>query len=337
MWPIVSDYKSFLSFERRSMDHLDRKLIAILEEKGFQKSTEMFQILGISDRTIRLRINKMIQENVIKVIAIPNPLLLGYRDWARIGIRVAPGFLSRVAHELVQFPSVYFAATTVGRFDIMISVYFDSFAKLTNFVNLELTKVRGILFTEPMLLVYPRKYQQFSWPSPDFMSSDEMLESHHGATLGHSHYKMDEVDRRIFNVLIEDGLQRPKSLKSRLGIGETTIRKRLKAMLQNQAYKLEVVPIISGFEHEAVATIGITINRPCPHKILDSLIEHPNVILASVAFGRFNLIVVTRFGNTNLLTNFVSTVLPSIPGISSVEYYLHVKRLKYYSISWPIS
>jgi DNA-binding Lrp family transcriptional regulator len=271
------------------------------------------------------------------VIVAPNFISLGYTAWARIGIKVAPGSLSRVARSLVENPLIYFVAYTLGRFDIIISAYFDTIDKLTHFVNSELTKVRGIRSIETMLLVSPRKYNQFSWPAPIFENRKNVLEPYRKAAVSDSHYELDEVDRRILNILMEDGPLRPKALKSRLEISESTIRKHLKDMSQNGVFKLEVVPITDLLEYESQATMGITISRESPHKIIDSIIENPSVYLASVSLGRFNLIIATRFRTTDLLNHFVTTTLPSIPGISSTETYFHVKRLKYCNLTWPIS
>lgn len=136
---------------------------------------------------------------------------------------------------------------------------------------------------------------------------------------------------------MEDGPTRPKDLKPRLGIGEGTIRKRLKAMWQNEVYKVEVLPITDVLEYEAQATTGITINQPFPQRIIEAIIEHPAVFLASVSLGRFNIVIATRFRGTDLLNQFATEVLSSIPGISSIETYLHVKWLKYRNTTWPIS
>lgn len=316
------------------MDELDQKIINELEHLGFQKNATLAHILGVGERTIRRRINIMISNMAIKIIAVPNPVLFGFSAWTKIGIKVAPEFLSRVARVLVGHPSVYFVAYTLGRFDIIIAVHFDTIDRLTYFVNSELTRVKGILSAETWMFASPRKYYHFSWPAPVFRKTKNEWEPYRDATVSHSHYKVEEVDRRILGILREDGLTRPATLKSMLGIGESTIRKRMKDMLDNEVYKLEVVPNPEILKYEAWATIGITINQQYAHKVIDSIIEYPAVYLASVSLGRFNLIIAARFHNANLLNQFVMMGLPSIQGISSTETFLHNKPLKYHNINW---
>jgi len=279
----------------------------------------------------------MVSNNFVKVIAVPNFILLGSRAWARIGIKVEPGFLSQVASRLVAHPSIYFVDYALGGFDIILSAYFDTMGKLTHFVNSELTRVDGILNVEAMLLISPRKYMLFHWPAPVFSETRAVGEFYRDTIFSHSHYELDEIDRRILGILGEDGLARPASLSSRLGMGENRIRRRMKAMLQNEVYKLNVIPVADALQCEAEATIGITIKHQFPHKIIDSILKHPNVFLASVSLGRFNLVIATHFHKIDLLNQFVTEFLPSIPGIGSIETYLHGKRLKYYSVTWPIS
>lgn len=316
------------------MDELDEKILSELEHLGFQKSATLANILGVGERTIRRRINSMISNRAIKVIAVPNPVLFGFRAWTKIGIKVAPGSLSRVTRVLVEHPSVYFVAYSLGRFDVIIATHFDTIDRLTYFVNSELVRVKGILSAETWMLVSPRKYYHFSWPAPVFEKTKNGWEPCHDATANHSRYEVDEVDRRILGVLREDGLTHPARLKSVLGIGEITIRKRMKNMLDNEVYKVEVVPNPEILRYEAWATVGINIYQKDTHKVIDSIVKYPAVYLASVALGRFNLIIAVRFHNTNLLNQFVLMDLPSIQGIGSTETFVHNKPLKYHNVNW---
>ena len=321
---------------RRIMDELDQKILSEFELLGFQKSAILADIVGVGERTIRRRINNMIGSRAIKIIAVPNPVLFGFRAWTKIGIKVAPGSLSRVARVLVKHPSVYFVAYALGRFDIVIAVYLHTIDRLTYFVNSELTRVEGILSAETWMLASPRKYYHFSWPAPVFRKTKNGWEPYRDATASQNRYEVDEVDRRILDILREDGLTRPARLKSMSGIGESTIRKHMKDMLDNEVYKVEVVPDPEILGYEAWATIGITINQQSAHEVIDSIIKYPAVYLASVSLGRFNLIIAARFHNTDLLNQFVTMDLSSIPGISSTETFVHNKPLKYHNINWSI-
>ena len=66
------------------MDGLDYKLLGELQDKGFQRSTTLAYLLGVGERTIRKRISDMRRKGIIKIIAVPNPVLFGYKAWVFI-------------------------------------------------------------------------------------------------------------------------------------------------------------------------------------------------------------------------------------------------------------
>lgn len=315
------------------MDELDQKLLSELQSRGYQKTAALSSILGAGERTIRRRISVMRSNGTIKVVAVPNPMLFGHRAWAKIGIKVEPKSLCSVASELVQHPSPYFVAYSLGTFDIMIAAHFDNMDRLTYFVNSELTKLKGISSTETIILTCPRKYYNFSWPAPLFRKTQDGWEHYDGA-VSHDQYQADELDRRIVGALMEDGLARPADLKSKLGVGESSLRKRIKNMLRAGVYHIEVVPNPEVLEYEVWATMGITINNQFAHKVIDAIIKNQAVYLAAVSIGRFNVMISARFHNMDLLRRFVDMELPQIEGLGSVETFLHSKPLKYHNITW---
>jgi DNA-binding Lrp family transcriptional regulator len=130
---------------------------------------------------------------------------------------------------------------------------------------------------------------------------------------------------------MEDGLARPAEIKRRLGVPESCIRKRIKEMRDRRSITFEVVPNKEVLEDEAWATIGINTESAFNDKMLDIIVSDPNVYLVSVCLGRFDLVIAARFKNIDLLTGFVSTKLASIPGINSVQTFLHSKPIKYHN------
>jgi hypothetical protein len=61
----------------------------------------------------------MRREGVIKIIALPDFVLFGYKAWAKIGIKVKPQSLSYVAGQLVKNPSIYFVAYAYGHLTLL--------------------------------------------------------------------------------------------------------------------------------------------------------------------------------------------------------------------------
>ena len=318
------------------MDQFDGNLILQLENEGTLNYSTLAADFGVSERTVRRRIRNLINFRHIRPIVMPNLVKLEFRAWARIGIRVSPGAFSEVARALSSNPSIYFVAATLGRFDFMIAVYFHSIDELSHFVNSVLTGIKGINVVETFLLVHPRKYNQFYWPEPKIRINNNYSKYGNADSIYYDRYQLDPVEGKILDILLSEGLIKPKQISQRTGIGENTIRKRMKTMQEKELFKIEIIPITREFEYGARATIGIDISDSHPHKIIDSIVKHPSVAFASVVLGRHNIILVTRFRNTNLLDQFVTEFLASLSGINAIETFLHVRRLKYYSVIWPI-
>jgi DNA-binding Lrp family transcriptional regulator len=318
------------------MDVLDRKILNELQTQGFQKIHIIASHFGIGERTISRRISAMRREGIIKIIALPDFVLFGYKAWAKIGIKVKPQSLSYVAGQLANNASIYFVAYAYGPFDIIIAVHFYNIDSLTFFINTELIKIKGILSTETMVLTSPRKYYNFSWPIPRFEKTQNGLGYDLDADINRNHYEIDKTDKKILSILMEDGLARPASIKSRLGMGESTIRKRMKKMSDNGLFRIIVVPNPEVLEHEVWATMGININKRLAYEVLDAIVKYPEVYLASVAIGRFNLVIAARFHHIDFINQFINIKLPEIEGVSYVETFLHNKPLKYHNIHWPI-
>lgn len=317
------------------MDEPTLELILDLLNYGLQSRALLAKKYGISERTMRRRIEDMISNGYIRPVVAPNLMRLGYKAWARIGIKVAPGYLDQVARELVAHPSVYWVVYCLGRFDIMISVYFDAMDKLANFVNSELIKIKGIQDMETILQVSPRKYLHFLWPVP-VLSEDKGAGRTDDGLSNDQAYKLQEAERRILDILVAEGPARPRSLVAKLGMGENTIRKYMRAMTQNEVYKIETACMADVLEYRTHAYIGINIHDQSPHQIIESIIANPAVYTASATLGKYNLLIGVRFSNRDLLNGFISEFLPSIPGITSIETFLLVRLLKLWNVTWPI-
>ena len=103
-------------------DELDLKILDELYSRGWQRATVLASVLGVGERTIYRRIRNMRRKGIFNIIPAPNPVLLGYKAWAAIGIKVSPGYIDDVVHKLLRQPSIYGVHLCLGRFPIMTAV-----------------------------------------------------------------------------------------------------------------------------------------------------------------------------------------------------------------------
>ena len=62
----------------QKLDRVDRKMVALLQKDGRMPIVSIAKELGISETTARSRLKRLISEDVIKVIAVSNPIRLGF-------------------------------------------------------------------------------------------------------------------------------------------------------------------------------------------------------------------------------------------------------------------
>ncbi|MDD5038922.1 MAG: Lrp/AsnC family transcriptional regulator [Dehalococcoidales bacterium] len=289
------------------MDETTRRMIVDLINYGIQDRVTLARIYGVTERTVRRRIDNMTRSGIVKLVVSPNPVALGYKTWARIFIKVLPGNLAQVTRKLVAHPSVASLILTLGVYDIVVSVFFRTFEELSNFVNLDLLSICGIQEVETILLVSLRKYNAFTWSAPVVPGDKGGFQPENRITESGSH-ELEDEERKVLEVLRAEGPLRPKALASRLGTGESTMRKRLKGMLRKGVYRTFVMlnpSLTDVMEYGTHANIGIKIQGCSPHQVIDAILKNPAVYLASVSLGRFNVFIGTRFYDLAMLNNEV--------------------------------
>lgn len=308
------------------MDDLDKKILKFLQGHGFEAVPLLSSQLSTGERTIQRRLKNMRDKGAFKVIAVPNLVSLGYRGWAKIGIKVDSLQAENVANALADHPNVYLVTHALGLHNIVIAVAFKSIEMLTHFVGFELNNMEGILSKDTMLFARPIKYYRYNWPGYSFRRTYNIADD--SLTQNNNKYSASDMDMAILRILMADGLARPAMIKEKLGISEGTIRNRINFMKGNNLITLEVIPNKDILEGEAQATIDINTKFNFNARMLDTIVNNPNVYLVSASLGRSNLAIAARFENIDLLSQFISLELGSIAGIGSIQTSIHCKPVK---------
>ena len=129
----------------RSLDPLEREIIAILQRDARTPSREIAKRLGTSDRTVRRRIERLINEGIMRISAVVDPFKIGMGVVAFIHLDVDLSNLEAAAEYLRSMPCVRYVAYATGRHDMLIEVVFRSQQDLSDFWKGALAKVPGVL------------------------------------------------------------------------------------------------------------------------------------------------------------------------------------------------
>ena len=147
------------------LDEIDRKIIALLQEEGRRSAADMARIIGTSVQTVANRIDRLVANEVIDVMAILNPPSIGWEKDAIICMRVRQGFLRSVGDRLADLQCVSYVGYLTGSFDMMIEVYVRDDEDLFRFITEELSQVKEIEATEVWTVLHTGKYN-YAWSNP---------------------------------------------------------------------------------------------------------------------------------------------------------------------------
>jgi Lrp/AsnC family transcriptional regulator for asnA, asnC and gidA len=139
------------------MDELDRKIIGILQQDGRASNAKIARQLGVSEGTIRRRLKRLIEDEAIQVLALPEPSKLGYGTEAIVGLQVDPGMIEDVAAALASVPEALNVSVTTGAFDLFAWVALPSSEELHSFLLAVVGNIPGVRRSETFVIMSVKK------------------------------------------------------------------------------------------------------------------------------------------------------------------------------------
>jgi len=147
------------------LDSTDLAILRLLEADGRTPTAQIARALGISEPTIRKRMDRLFEEDIIKVVAVFNPRKTGYATDVLIMVRVAPGHLQAVGQALAALEHVVYLGYTTGRHDIVVEALFADDEALFQFLEEELPTMEGVVGTETAHVLRTEKIN-YDWKLP---------------------------------------------------------------------------------------------------------------------------------------------------------------------------
>ena len=138
---------------QRSLDDLDYRLLRQLRASPRSAYTSLAASAGCSKATARRRIERLIDDQVLQVIAVADPIRLGYSIRANIGLGVRPGMIDQAASALAASPDTHHVVITTGSFDLLFTTFLKTQDDLSRFVREYLGTVPGVVSHEVMVLM----------------------------------------------------------------------------------------------------------------------------------------------------------------------------------------
>ncbi len=135
------------------LDEVDRKIIEELQCNGRESYKNIARKLGVSDGTVRLRTERMIKNDYLRITASVNPLYFENSLIAMVGINLDERANSDIMDKIAQVSGVQSVINVSGRFDLLVEVFVPSRNAFRQFLVDDLSNVGGIKSTETFMFL----------------------------------------------------------------------------------------------------------------------------------------------------------------------------------------
>ncbi|MEX0767632.1 MAG: Lrp/AsnC family transcriptional regulator [Microthrixaceae bacterium] len=143
------------------MDATDRALIQLLQINGRSPYTQLAKEVGLSEAAVRQRVQRLLDQRAMQIVAVTDPMKLGLMRQAMVLIKV-DGDVREVADRLEEIEEVSYLVVTAGSFDLLAEVVVNDDEALFLLLNDQIRSIEGIASTETIMYLGLRK-QTYQW------------------------------------------------------------------------------------------------------------------------------------------------------------------------------
>ena len=149
------------SVHNRLVDDMSKAIIEKLQRDGRRSYAGIGQDVGLSEAAVRQRVQRLIDAGVMDIVAVTDPMQLGFSRLAMVGIR-CQGDTTKVAERLAKIDAVSYVVLTAGNFDALVEIVCADDAELLELLNTEIRAIPGVTSTETLVYLKLVK-QQYNW------------------------------------------------------------------------------------------------------------------------------------------------------------------------------
>lgn len=129
---------------RTQLDELDYQIVQALHADARVAASEISRLTGANERTIRKRIDRLVEDGIIRLTAIINPLAFGYVTAADILLEADPALEEEIVQRLFSMPAITYVAFGQGSQEISIEARFKDNDEMREFLRKTLPSIPGV-------------------------------------------------------------------------------------------------------------------------------------------------------------------------------------------------
>lgn len=315
-------------------DDLDRRILACLQAEGRASWTAIADRSGTSVPTAARRGQRLLADEAARVAVIPTNIHAGRSSMFVMRLACRAGAQLSVAAELATHPTIRFLALVSGRYDLIAEVCANSDeARFGQLVG-EYQGIDGVDWCEIDLILREHKVaQDWSWQLLAGESAATEVREPHMCDASH----LDDHDRRIATVLSGDGRMPFSAVAARVGLDETTVRRRFETLAKRGCVRtLTLVPAAAlGFTSELILDVSVEPSRL--HDVAARLTEFPGVRFVADTLNRSSLLCELIQPSEQALHSFLTDTLSHLDGVRGWEASMELLTIKRGFVETPWS
>lgn len=155
-----------------TLDELDRSILRLLREDGRRSNADIARAVGVSQPTVRQRLDRIIHSGAAYVTVRVNPAVIGFPVDAVINVKVLGRNVREVGEQIAALENVAYVGYLSGAFDIQVEAFLRSNDHLFQFLTEELTPIDGVASVETSMVMRTEKFN-YKWEGEALGSTTE--------------------------------------------------------------------------------------------------------------------------------------------------------------------
>lgn len=148
------------------LDETDHAILRLLQRDGRTPYRQIAREVGVSEGTVRFRVNRLLESGTLRVIAITDPYQLGYRVLAFSLLKVAPEAHKKVVKTLSEWDEITYVSSCAGHADLYVQLVCRDHEHLWDLLYERIPAIGGITEVETFLEIKMHKVS-YGYPIPD--------------------------------------------------------------------------------------------------------------------------------------------------------------------------
>jgi Lrp/AsnC family transcriptional regulator for asnA, asnC and gidA len=260
-------------------------------------------------------VRDLLEQGVIDIAAVTDPVALGYRHAAMVGLRVAGAARFEVAERAGLLDAADFVAVTTGRFGVLIEVYAASLSELGRLLD-TLGAMDGVADVESLLYLAPASWDAAFRRSGHLGRRDERRSPGAG---------FEELDLRILACLNRDGRMPYLHVATELGVSERVVRRRVVLMREHGTARVVALVNPMTIGYETAALVGVRVAAGASSAAVATALRSTDpVVFVAQCAGRFDILIEVLCTSPLELLEVLDERVRPVGGVQAAEAFVYL-------------